>query len=158
MAIFTSKDVFEFAVKIEEKGEDFYTRMEQKFDDSDLQKLFAGLAQAERNHKRTFLGMAEQLGEFQESPLQKEDFLAYMEAYTQNLIYNDSLTDARIAAIEDVDSALVYAINKELESVFYYQEIKNLVPVSEHNMIDGIIGEERGHVVQLAEMKKKFDR
>ena len=158
MAIFTIKDVFEFAVKIEEKGEDFYTRMEQKFEDSDLKQLFAGLAQAERNHKHTFLGMAEQLGEFQESPVQKEDFLAYMEAYTQNLIYNDSLTDTKVAAIEDVDGALIYAINKELESVFYYQEIKNLIPASEHNLIDGIIGEERSHVVHLAEVKKKFSR
>jgi len=157
MAIFTMKDVFEFAVKIEIKGENFYEEMAQKFDQAELPALFLGLAQAEREHRETFQSMAAKLGDFSLLAGPSEEFYAYLEAYTQNLIFTDIQSDAKIAAIQDASSALLYAIDKELESVLYYQEVKNIIPASEHRLIDGIINEERNHVLLLSGMKKQIN-
>ncbi|HPB00329.1 MAG TPA: hypothetical protein PLC51_07715, partial [Candidatus Marinimicrobia bacterium] len=76
--------------------------------------------------------------------------------YTQNLIFSDANDETKIPAINDAKTALLYAIERELDSVLYYKEIKELIPASEHQLISGIIDEERRHVVRLSELKKNL--
>jgi len=158
MTIFSIRDVFDFAVKIEEKGENFYRESARVIPQAEVKALFENLADEEVAHKKLFQKMAQQLGSVKLEQTAREEFYAYLEVYTQNLIFSDVNAEAKNSALRDPGSALLYAIEKELDSVLYYKEIKELVPISEHSLIDGIIAEERRHVVQLSELKKSLGR
>jgi rubrerythrin len=153
MAIFTAKDVFEFAVKIEVNGEYFYRETAKKLKNPAVQQLFVFLADEEVKHKKIFQEMTQRLGSLQPTA-SSADFEAYLEAYTQNLIFSAANIKSKVAEINDEKIALLFAIDKELDSVHYYKEIKAIIPESERGLIDGIIAEEQSHVLRLAKIKK----
>jgi len=156
MSLFSAKDIFEFAVKIEVNGEYFYRETAKSLPDPKVKELFTFLADEEVKHKKTFEKLATRMGSVTMPELSNADYRAYLEAYTENLIFSDADIKSKIANIDDKNVALLFAIDKELDTVHYYQEIKSLVPESEHGLIDKIIVEERNHVVKLAEMKRKL--
>jgi rubrerythrin len=47
-------------------------------------------------------------------------------------------------------------MQRELDSILYYHEIKNLVPQAQHDTIEKIIIEERKHYAALDDMKKRY--
>lgn len=153
MAIFSAKDVFEFAVKIEVNGEYFYRETAKKLKNPAVQQLFIFLADEELKHKKIFQEMAQRLGNFQPTA-SSADFDVYLEAYTQNLIFSAANIESKVAEINDEMVALLFAIDKELETVHYYREIKTIIPESEQKLIDRIIAEEQSHVLRLAKIKK----
>lgn len=154
MAIFTVKDIFDFAVKIEENGLYFYRESAKNMANPKIQRLFNELADEEVKHKQTFLDLAQRLGNLKPAEIHQEEYYDYLEAYTQNLIFSEADIKSRIAKIDDEEVAIVYAIDKELDTVHYYKDIKAVVPSAEHGLIDKIIAEERRHVLRLAEYRK----
>jgi len=48
-------------------------------------------------------------------------------------------------------------MQRELDSILYYHEVKNLVPAAQHEAIEKIIEEERKHYTTLLEMKKRYE-
>jgi len=54
MGVFAASDIVEVAIRIEENGVNFYKFAEQIAKKEAEKKLFAELAEAEVNHKRTF--------------------------------------------------------------------------------------------------------
>ncbi|HPC36341.1 MAG TPA: ferritin family protein [Candidatus Marinimicrobia bacterium] len=156
MAIFSIRDVFDVAVKIEERGEKFYRETAKVIPKVEVKDLFEKLADEEVVHKKIFRQMGQKIGAVNLESAAREEFYDYLEAYTQNLIFSDASDESKIPAIQDAKTALLYAIERELDSVLYYKEIKELIPVSEHQLIDGIINEERRHVVRLSELKKNL--
>ena len=156
MTLFSAKDVFEFAVKIEVNGEYFYRETAKSLPDPKVKELFTFLADEELKHKAIFEKLATRMGSVTLPELNNADYRAYLEAYTENLIFSEADIKGKIASIDDKNIALLFAIDKELDTVHYYQEIKNFIPESEHGLVDKIIAEERNHVVKLAEMKRKL--
>lgn len=156
MSLFSAKDVFEFAVRIEENGEKFYRDSAEKLANPEIKKLFVFLADEEVRHKQTFEKLAARMGSMQLPKQLDTDYKAYLNAYSENLIFAESDTDRKIAAIDDERTALLYALEKELDTIHYYREIRELIPASEQGLIEKIIDEERSHVVKLAEMKQKI--
>jgi rubrerythrin len=71
-----------------------------------------------------------------------------------NLIFTKEIMDKQLAKIKNTKSALDFAIQRELDSILYYHEIKKLVPAAQHDTIEKIIEEERKHFLSLTEMKK----
>ncbi|HQE95437.1 MAG TPA: ferritin family protein [Candidatus Marinimicrobia bacterium] len=156
MTIFNIRDVFDIAVKIEERGEKFYRETAKVISKAEVKELFEKLADEEVAHKKIFRQMAQKIGAVKLESAAREEFYDYLEAYTQNLIFSDANDETKIPAINDAKTALLYAIERELDSVLYYKEIKELIPASEHQLISGIIDEERRHVVRLSELKKNL--
>jgi rubrerythrin len=64
--------------------------------------------------------------------------------------------DKQLAKVKDTSAAVDFAIQRELDSILYYHEIKNLVPTTQHETIEKIIVEERKHYAALVDMKKRF--
>jgi rubrerythrin len=156
MSIFNAREMFEFAIRIEENGEKFYRKMAGKFDDKGVKELFINLANAEIEHKKIFQNMSSVLGDFNPPKEYKDDFYSYLDAYTSNLIFSFDNFEEEISKIEDLESAFSYAIDIEMNSILYYQEIKNLVTQDQHDIIEKIIDEERRHFITLSEKRKKL--
>ena len=85
------------------------------------------------------------------------EFSAYLRSYVDNnLIFTKEIMDQQLAKVKDTSAALDFAIQRELDSILYYHEIKKLVPAAQHGTLEQIIEEERKHYLALTEMKKRF--
>lgn len=154
MSLFEPSEVFQFAIRIEENGEKFYRQMIQKFEEPTVKELLSFLADEEIKHKKIYEEMVSKIEKYEPFETFPGEYFAYLRAYADNIIYTQKKFDEETANIKDINAAIDYAINAELDSVLYYQEIKNLIPENQRKTIDGIIEEERRHFVKLSEIKR----
>ena len=154
MSLFEPGEVFQFAIRIEENGEKFYRQMVQKFDEIKVKELFSYLADEEVKHKKTYEEMVSKIEKYEPFETFPGEYFAYLRAYVDKIIFTQKEFDEEIANIKDINAALDYAINAELDSILYYQEVKNLVSENQRSTIDKIIEEERRHFVKLSEIKR----
>ena len=157
MGTFTASDIMEVAIRIEENGVNFYKFAEQIAKKEDEKKLFAALAQAEVAHKKTFEKFFAGMEKSSQPESYEGEFGEYLRSYVDNnLIFTKEIMDRQLAKVTDIISALEFAIQRELDSILYYHEIKKLVPAAQHEEIEKIIEEERKHFQSLTNMKKRL--
>jgi len=154
MSLFEPSEIFQFAIRIEQNGENFYRKMAEKLDDKPLQDLFISLADEEVKHKKIYQNMVSEIESYEPFESYSGEYYEYLRAYADNIVFDEEKLDDKIAAISDKLSAIDFAIDNEISSILYYQEIKNLVPKGKHAQIDKIIEEERKHFARLTKIKK----
>lgn len=151
MSLFEPSEVFQFAIRIEEGGEKFYRGMAGKLDDPEVKSLFSALADEEVKHKKTYEGMVSKIEDYEPFESYPGEYFSYLRAYADNIIFTPKRMEEEMSKIKDASSALKFAIDRELDSILYYQEVKNLVPENQRSLIDKIIEEERRHFVKLTQ-------
>ena len=150
MIQFTPSDAVECAVQIEENGETFYRRMAEKFDDSEVKKLFTYLLEEEAKHRKTYAKTLSKLEKYQTVENYPEEYYAYLKAYVEKVIFSPERLEEEMGRIKDKKSAIDFAIRAELETILYYEEMKKLVREKDHDIIEKIIEEERKHFLELS--------
>jgi rubrerythrin len=151
MSVFKPSEAFQFAIRIEENGERFYRGMAKKLEDAETKSLFSTLADQEVKHKQIYEGMVSKIENYEPVESYPGEYFAYLRTYADNIIFTPQRIDEEMAKIKDVQTALKFAIDRELDSILYYQEVKNLVPESQRAEIDKIIEEERKHFMMLTQ-------
>jgi len=157
MGVFEASDIVQIAVRIEENGVNFYKFAEQIAKQEEAKKIFAQLAAAEVQHKKTFEGIFAKMDKTNPPESYEGEYGAYLRDYVDNnIIFTKEVMDKELAKIKDTVSALDFAIKREMDSILYYHEIKRFVPTAQHATLDQIIEEERKHVSMLSAIKQKF--
>jgi len=154
MDILRASEVFEVAIKIEENGEKFYRHAATLTEDADTKAMFTHLAEEEVKHKQTFQGMLSRVEDYQPTESYPGEYLAYLKTYAEGLIFSPEKLEAEFAKVTTASDAIDFAIQREIESILYYIEAKNLVPQNQRDQIDRIIEEERRHYLKLVGAKK----
>ncbi|MCX7945064.1 MAG: ferritin family protein [Deltaproteobacteria bacterium] len=146
------RDIINIAVKIEENGEKFYREAAEKVASSEIKELLTVLAKDEVKHKEIFMNMLKDLN-ISTDGLTTE-YQNYLKAYTERLIFQTSPSDF-LEKMKNFDQlwALEFAIQRELDSILYYYELKNIVRTTEHSLIDKIVAEERLHFEKLSKIR-----
>jgi rubrerythrin len=157
MAVFTASDIVEVAIRIEENGINFYKYAEKISRKKEAKKLFGQLAEAEIHHKKFFEKIFAGMEKSGKPEGYKGEFSAYLRSYVDsNIVFTKDATEKQFAKVKNTAAALDFAIQRELDSILYYHEIKRLVPASQHKTLDQIIEEERKHFLSLTEVKKSM--
>jgi rubrerythrin len=128
MSLFSASDVLQFAVRMEENGELFYRQAADRTEKLEVKKLF------------NYPG----------------EYLSYLHDYIDGKIFVAPADKSATSESSNVVKALDFAIQREMEAIHYYQEMKAFVPVENHETLDKIINEERKHFAQLSEAKKNI--
>ena len=155
MAVFEAGDIVEAAIRIEENGANFYRYAMQIAGKEETKSLFRQLADEEVKHQKTFSEIL--AGMDQSTPPEGYDGedAAYLHNYVDNrLVFKTDVLAGELGAIKDEESAIDFAIRRELDSLLYYREIRELLPADRREAIDRIILEEKKHFMKLSEMKK----
>ncbi len=155
MDTFRANEVFEIAIKIEENGEKFYRYAADLAEERNSKEMFTFLAGEEVKHKKTFEAMLSGVEDYQPSESYPGEYFAYLRAYAEGLIFTPEKLQSELAEVKTVEDAIDFAIQREIESILYYIEAKNLVPGNQKDKIDEIINEERRHYLKLVGAKKK---
>jgi len=156
MATFNPGEIYQFAVKIEENGEKYYRWVADTVEKGDLEKLFEYLADAEVNHKKVFKKMLSRFEDYKPRESYPDEYFKYLRAYADNLIFSIENLTQDMQSIETARDAIQYGISKELETIAYYREMKNLISESEQDKINDIIEEEKKHVLKLSEIEEEY--
>lgn len=155
--MFSPREILEIAVRIEENGYAFYRFAAQNIDNQEAELLFNYLADAEINHKKVFTGL---LSETVDSGPQWEnhpgEHLAYLNAFAENLVFGKELKDKKNFVITGTEEVLQFAMQREMESILFYHEMKAYLPQAKQPILDAIIAEERKHFISLSNLKKSF--
>jgi rubrerythrin len=159
MQVFAASDIVQVAIRIEENGIIFYKFAEQLAKQEEAKKLFAFLADAEAGHKRTFEKFFAAVDKYTPAEQYAGEYSAYLRNYVDNnIIFTKEVMDKQLAGVKDTVAAFDFAMQRELDSILYYHEVKNLVPAAQHDAIEKIIEEERKHYALLCDMKKRFTK
>jgi rubrerythrin len=156
MSVFKGSDIVEFAVRIEENGENFYRYAIQLAKDEETKKIFENLAEAERHHKRIFEKIFAAMEKSNPPETYDGEYAAYLHNYVDgNIVFTKEVMATELAKVKYVLSAIDFAIGRELDSILYYQEIKQFVPASEHGVVEEVIDEERKHFKGLSNLRTR---
>jgi rubrerythrin len=155
--VFTAREVLQFAVKNEQDGEALYRKIAKLTAELAARKLFLLLAKEEVRHLRIFRRMLSNLDETETIRTNAPDeYAACMIAYyTADILFSANRTE-ELPPLPDVIAALDFGIRRELDSMTYYVQAKQLVPAGQAKLIDKIIEEERGHFLKFSELKWKY--
>ncbi|MDA8123886.1 MAG: ferritin family protein [Deltaproteobacteria bacterium] len=158
MAVFDASDIVEVAIRIEENGAAFYRKAAGIVRNSEVKALFLHLAKEEGDHRETFMNLRTAMAPpFSQAEGYDEQYAAYLHSYVDHiLVFNDEALSQEIAKVCDETSAFNFAIQREFESILYYQEIRGLLRPDQREAIEKIIAEERKHFMVLTEMKHRL--
>ena len=149
-------DVLKFAIRIEEDGELFYNRAAFLVDDKVVSDLFNDLAAEEIRHKIIFENLLSGVRRIDPPESYPGEYAAYLHEYIDGKVIFSKEKKAEAFEINSIASALDFAIQREADSIMYYQELKGYVSQKDQPPIDKVIAEERTHFARLSEMKKKY--
>jgi rubrerythrin len=151
MEKFSIREVLEQAVQTEKLGYRFYTEMAVRFkDDKKLVKLFGTLAEKELRHEKTYTEMRDMVGD--EEPEGWEEMSQYLRAIVESEFFlgkNRSLPS--MDGIKTIKEAVNYAFEFEKETLLYFYGVRDAV--SEKELVDEIINEEKSHIMWLNAFK-----
>jgi rubrerythrin len=154
MKVFNAHDVLQFAIRVEENGETFYRETASMVVDNDVKELFTRLAGEEISHKNTFEGMLAGLVDYRPPETYDGEYLSYLQGYIDGkAVFKDHPKIPELAKVRDRETALDFAIQKEADSILYYEEVKKFAGEKYSVVIDRIIAEERKHFVTLLSAK-----
>ncbi len=157
MKLFESNEIYLFAMRIEENGEAFYRQAARMAQEKALKDTFAYLAKEEIEHRKTFERMLSKLEKVQIDETYPGEYLAYLRDYLDGkIIFDQTAADQESVAVKDTLSAIDFAIQRELNSILYYQEVKKFVSKTQQEPIEKIMEEERKHFAQLTDLRKNW--
>ena len=161
MSLLNLNDIFQIAMEIEKNGEDFYRNLSDRFkgEDKEVGNLYKSLADEEIVHFKTFNDMLETIKKANKSNYfdkLPEDYREYLKSYTENIIFTNNNLKKESERISTISQALDQSIKRELDSILFYQEIKDLILEHEAETINNIITEERKHFLKLSKLKGKY--
>lgn len=152
----TAFEILQFAMRLEDVGERFYLDVAKYSSDSKIIDLFNQLANAEAMHKKIFERFLSRADLFQYPESYSVEYLEYFYYYLDNKVFFTNEKKPPLSESFNILEAFDFAIQMELDSVMFYQELIQFVPVEDNKTIESIIAEERKHFIKLSEAKKNL--
>ena len=157
MAVFFSgSELLEIAVGIERNGMAFYQALADKTGKKDVKDIYSYLAGEEKKHLDTFQGMSDSLGQAKPPETYTEEYMLYLKSLVDSTVFSN-VTEAQQKAgkVSDEIEALDTGIQAEKDSILFYIELHNLVREQDRKVVLNIVDEEKKHLRQLSELKKR---
>ncbi len=151
--MFSAKEIFDIAIKLEDNGERFYRKALDLVSDQGLQDALRWLADQEVDHRNRFLKMKNSLKPEADDLWAERMNAAILEGAVSH--HALSLDEVDMKTIGDESELMQAAIEFELDGVAFYEIIRSFVTDPETiKHIDEIIEEERRHVLFIRERQK----
>ena len=152
-------EVFEIAEQIERNGAKFYRKAAEQFNEPDIRKMFLELADWETRHEQIFNDMGKQVSKpnYKTSTLEceKKQFDPKLMACL-TVFGTGSEPVHKLRSMENTVEVLKRAIEKEKDSIAFYEGLKEFAPArDEKNKVDDIIEEEMRHIQILHQALKQ---
>ncbi len=155
--VFSGDELINLAIDIERRGITFYDIMAKSTDDEMARIVFEALVNIERQHISIFEDMLGDDITTAESSSSSPEYSDYLRSLIDDAVFTDDAITSEMATQADSDiKAIELAINAEKDSILFYYEMNELMPGKISPVIKRIIAEEKSHLQQLTEVKKRL--
>jgi rubrerythrin len=154
---FSSKEILEMAIRIEENGLGFYKAASASTESTKIKELFDFLIIEEVKHVEQFEALKEAItagtpSDYNDPYLADES--AYLSALADSSIFMKGEEGVKKAqSIKSDDEAIDFAIQMEKDSILFYLELINMVRDDDRPTVKEILSEERKHIAKLTELR-----
>ena len=154
---FSAGELINIAISIERRGITFYDIMARSTDNETARELFQSLTDMEREHIQIFQNMLGEADKYQISEEQGSEYASYLRALVESAVFSDDFVTSEMAtrASNDIE-AMELAIGAEKDSILFYYEMKDIMSQRAQPTVNKIITEEKSHLRQLSELKKRL--
>jgi rubrerythrin len=153
---FSGSELINIAIGIEGRGVAFYESMAGSTKNANAAEVFRYLADMEREHMQIFQGLLSEADKFQFAETAGE-YAVYLQTLVDSAIFSDEVIASKMARGAESDiAALDLAIGAEKDSILFYYEMREIMPQRAQPTVNKIIAEEKSHLRQLSELKKKL--
>jgi rubrerythrin len=154
---FTASELINVAIGIERRGITFYDIMARSTDNEMAREVFQSLTDMEREHIQIFEDMLGEADKYELLETSTEEYAGYLQALIDNAVFTDDMITSEMATQAESDiKAVELGISAEKDSILFYYQMKDIMPPSAVPMINRIIAEEKSHLRQLSEIKKRL--
>jgi len=154
---FSGSEFINIAIGIERRGVVFYDIMARSTKNAASHDVFKHLTDMERQHTQIFQDMLNDVDKYQVPVSDTEEYAAYLQALVDSAVFtNDFITGEMATRVNNDIEALELAISAEKDSILFYYGMQDLMPRPAQSTVNKIIAEEKLHVRQLFELKKKL--
>jgi rubrerythrin len=153
--IFSASEILEIGIQIEINGRAFYEALAAKAKGKVAGEIFSFLAGEEERHIGVFEGMLAKAQRNVPAESYPQEFSEYMKELAGEHVFTRKGSGEEAAkAIRSDKEAVEKGIGFEKDSIVFYEGIKKSVPAYDQKIIDGIIEQEKIHLVKLTELAK----
>ena len=86
-----------------------------------------------------------------------QEYASYLQALVDNAVFTEDMVTSEMATKVSSDiEVMELAIGAEKDSILFYYEMKDLMPQRAQPTVNKIIAEEKSHLRQLSELKRKL--
>ena len=154
---FSGSELISIAIGIERRGIAFYDIMARSIQNAAARDAFQYLADMERQHIQIFQNILSEADKYQIPDTYAEEYIAYLQALVDSAVFTDDLATSEMATRVSSDiEAVELAISAEKDSILFYYEMKDIMPQRAQPTVNKIIAEEKSHLRQLSELKRKL--
>jgi len=150
--MFTSKEILDIALKIEQNGEAVYRRATHKLANQGIVKRLIWMADEEARHAKWFMELQSDLGT-QNNPITLDEMNS---GILQDLIGEQSFTlqDIDFPGVDDMPTLINIFIEFEKDGILFYELLRTFIKDQKVlESLDQIIAEEYQHIEFLKELK-----
>jgi rubrerythrin len=154
MKKFSIREIIEQAIQTEKLGNEFYTKMAEKFHEKkELKELFETLAAHELRHGNSFVALREKMKD--EEPEGWDEITLYLRAIVDSEFFlgKDKCLPS-LAHVQNALEAVEFALCFERETLLYYYTLREAT--KEKDILDQIITEEKSHIIWLSNLKRSL--
>jgi len=152
---FNPKELLTMAIQIEKNGFTYYTKMAENAKVPSVKQIFEQLARAEKQHITDFKAIEEALepDEFEiPDDYQSPEIDQYLSSLSDGEIFSNlKALDEKIEQIHSDREAILQAISFEKDSIMFFHEIHDLLPLESANRktVGELIRQEKIHMARL---------
>lgn len=152
------EEVFNVTLEFEARGAKLYVQLANSVRNPGVKQIFAYLAKQETEHRDRFQAMGD---EFRKRGLLKStttEHMSYLVNFLNRKMFAKDILAQKVSSVRDLESVIDFAITFELDSILFYNEMKSIVDMEQHHLLEEIIEEERRHFVQLLKLRNAEDK
>ncbi len=150
-------ELINIAIGIERRGIAFYDIMSRSTENAATRSVFQYLVGMEQEHIKIFQDMLSEADKYETPETYAGEYEAYLQALVDSAVFIDDLAASEMASQVDSDiKALELGISAEKDSILFYYNMKELMPQRAQAAVNKIITEEKSHLRQLSEFRKKL--
>jgi len=153
----SASKLINIAIREEVTGATYYRAIAKKAKSAELKEFALQTAKMEDEHAEKFRNMLKRVGDFrpvgESSPKEHEEYIAYL---IEGRIFPMGEEGEKLAGRQKSDlEAVKTAAEMEKNTLLLYQELSRFVPEKDRPLLEGIMDEERLHLLQFTKFKRQ---
>lgn len=149
----TLESLLDFAIRLEELGEEFFLKWAENADSDELKKFFRFLAEEEAGHKKAFEDLRKKADSTETENSQSQDeYEAHFRVLTDTILYSER----EMESVETLAEAVALAKKQELDAQLFFSDLVMYLPADAVEIVRRIIAEENNHFDKLSALESKL--